>query len=46
MINMSLDKGIFPDRLKAADVIPIIKGASLDQNVLKNYRLVSLCIYM
>ena len=45
IINMSLDKGIFPGRLKAADVTPIIKKASLDQNILKNYRPVSNLAY-
>ena len=34
--NMSLEKGIFPGRLKAADVTTIIKKSSLDQNVLLN----------
>ena len=34
IINMSLDKGIFPGRLKTAHVTPNIKKASLDQNEL------------
>ena len=43
--NMSLEKGIFPGRLKAADVTTIIKKASLDQNVLMNYRPVTNLAY-
>ena len=40
MINVSFNKGIFPDFLKVANVIPIHKkGEKLDPN---NYRLISL----
>ena len=46
IINMSLDEGIFPGRIKAADVTPIINIASLDQNVLKNSRPVSNLAYI
>ncbi len=40
IINRSLDKGIFPDKLKIAKIIPIYK--SLDPTLQKNYRPVSL----
>ena len=33
--------GVFPASPKTADVTPLIKKISLDQNVLKNYRPVS-----
>ena len=40
MINVSFNKGIFPDFLKVTNVIPIHKkGEQLDPN---NYRLISL----
>ena len=41
IFNESLAKGIFPSDLKDSIVIPLLKKASLDCNVLKNYRPVS-----
>ena len=43
IIKMSLNKGMFPGKLKAADVTPIIKKASLDQNVFMYLRTIDLC---
>ena len=37
--------GVFPASLKTADVTPLIKKTSLDQDVLKNYRPVSNLAY-
>jgi len=39
LINASFNKGIFPDALKIAKVVPIFK--SDDKSVLSNYRSVS-----
>ena len=41
IINKSMLEGIFPDILKSAIVKPLLKKASLDAEVLKNYRPVS-----
>ena len=38
IINKSMTTGVFPASLKTADVTPLIKKTSLDQDVLKNYR--------
>ena len=40
IINLSLCEGIFPEKLKIAKVIPILK--SEDQNCFTNYRPISL----
>ena len=42
IINQSLSTGIFPDKLKIAKVIPIHKDNDLDQNILNNYRPISI----
>ena len=39
--NMSLQSGIFPTDLKKAFVIPLLKKASLDPEIKKNYRPIS-----
>jgi hypothetical protein len=41
IINLSLTSGNVPDLFKTANVIPLLKKTSLDQNVLGNYRPVS-----
>ncbi len=41
MIQDSLKSGVFPTQFKLANVIPLLKKPSLDQNELKNYRPVS-----
>ena len=41
IVNSSLDKGIFPDCLKHANITPLIKKENLDKNDMKNYRPVS-----
>mgnify|MGYP003953543213 CR=1 FL=1 len=41
LLNLSLSKGIFPEKFKKAIVIPLIKKSSLPKNCLKNYRPVS-----
>ena len=41
LINKSLLDGVFPSSMKSAQVIPLIKKASLDRNIYKNYRPVS-----
>ena len=45
IINKSMTTGVFPASLKTADVTPLIKKTSLDQDVLKNYRPVSSLAY-
>ena len=45
IINKSMTAGVFPASLKTADVTPLIKKTSLDQDVLKNYRPVSNLAY-
>ena len=40
IINISLQKGIFPDKLKIAKVIPVYKAD--DPSLLVNYRPISL----
>ena len=40
LVNLSLSQGSM-ESLKTADVIPSIKGESLDHNTLKNFRPVS-----
>ena len=40
LVNLSLADGDF-EGVKLADIIPIIKGSTLDNNILKNYRPVS-----
>ena len=41
MVNASLSTGVFPESLKHAIIMPIIKKPSLNPEVLKNYRRVS-----
>ena len=41
LINKSLSSGVFPENMKSALVSPLLKKASLDPNVFKNYRPVS-----
>ncbi len=41
LINQSLSSGVMPDEYKIANVIPILKKPSLNQDNLKNYRPVS-----
>lgn len=41
LVNLSLSSGVFPAVLKQALVTPLIKKASLDPEVLANYRPVS-----
>ena len=41
IVNSSLSSGHFPEALLEAVVTPVIKKASLDKNVMKNYRPVS-----
>ena len=45
IINKSMTTGVFPASLKTADVTPLIKKKSLDQDMLKNYRPVSNLAY-
>ena len=37
-VNMSLSSGIFPQELRRAVIIPVLKKPSLNRNKLKNYR--------
>ena len=41
IVNKSLCSGVFPDCLKQAIVVPLLKKKSLDKNVYSNYRPVS-----
>ena len=41
IVNKSLCSGVFPDCLKHAIVVPLLKKKSLDKNVYSNYRPVS-----
>lgn len=41
IVNTSISKGVFPDKLKKVIVFPLLKKPSLDHDVMKNYRLVS-----
>ena len=41
IVNKSLYSGVFPDCLKQAIVVPLLKKKSLDKNVYSNYRPVS-----
>ena len=41
LVNESINTGMFPDMLKNALVRPLLKKATLDNNILKNYRPVS-----
>ena len=41
IMNKSLCSGVFPDCLKQAIVVPLLKKKSLDKNVYSNYRPVS-----
>lgn len=45
LVNASLSDGNF-DGMKTADVIPLLKNRSLDQNMLKNYRPVSNLMFL
>ena len=38
IVNLSLSTGIFPDELKSACVIPLLKREALDGNDVSNYR--------
>ena len=40
IINLSLHKGVFPDKMKLAKVIPVYKAE--DPNLFANYRPISL----
>ena len=42
IFNQSLSEGIFPDRMKEAEVIPLYKGKNMDETI--NYRPISLLI--
>ena len=46
LINSSLAQGVFPDDLKAAILIPLLKKPSLDPEVLGNYRPISLLSFL
>lgn len=46
MINSSFTTGVFPNALKDATLIPIIKDKKADVNQLKNYRPISLLSYI
>ena len=46
IVNHSFKTGVFPSRLREAVVSPIIKKATLDKNILKNYRPVSNISYL
>ena len=41
LVNLSLSRGVFPDKFKTAIITPLLKKPSLDSSVLKNYRPVS-----
>ena len=41
-MNQSLETGVFPDRMKLAEVIPLYKNKAMDHLV--NYRPISLLI--
>ena len=41
IVNRSLAEGVVPELLKTAIIIPLLKKATLDCNILKNYRPVS-----
>ena len=41
IVNTSLSTGTFPTNLKDAVVTPLLKGPSLNKNILQNYRPVS-----
>ena len=41
IVNSSLSSGHFSEAFREAVVTPVIKNASLDKNVMKNYRRVS-----
>ena len=46
IINSSLSTGVVPLSFKSARVIPLIKNTKLDQNLLKNYRPISLLSFI
>ena len=41
LVNQSFSTGVFPTELKRAVITPLLKKATLDKNVLQNYRPVS-----
>ena len=41
IVNSSISRGVFPDSLKQAYVMPLIKKPSLDRNDMNNYRPIS-----
>ena len=41
IVNMSLTEGLVPEPFKTAIIIPLLKKANLDCNIMKNYRPVS-----
>ena len=46
LVNLSLIEGVFPQQFKKAVVTPLIKKASLPNDDLENYRLVSGLCFM
>ena len=46
IFNASLKHGVFPDMFKHADVTPILKKPSLDDQQLSNYRPVSNLLFL
>ncbi len=46
VVNSSLTIGIFPSKLRDAIVLPILKKATMDPNVLKHYSPVSNIAFM
>lgn len=46
IFNVSLSQGVFPEVFKQANVIPLLKKASLDERHLSNYRPVSTLTYL
>ena len=46
IVNLSLQQGIVPSLLKSAQLSPILKKASLDPEILNNYRPISNLTYL
>ena len=46
IINLSLSTGVVPENFKTARVVPLLKKTGLDCNNLKNYRPVSLLMFI
>ena len=46
IVNLSLSLGYFPDVLKKTCVTPLIKNENLDNDNIKNFRPLAICLFL